>query len=243
MGFWADMKLLYQFTFKPIRGHDHAERLESFYVGQAHGYDDFRRRFLQGRAELWKQIDIPRNGIWVDLGAGTGSNLEFLGDRIHDLKKIYLLDLAPSLLNVARQRVERQGWKNVEIIEGDATSCQPCQEPVDVITFSYSLTMIPDWFTAIEHAKELLRPDGLIGVVDFYVARKYPPPNLARHGSFTRRFWTWFFARENVFLSSDHLPFLQQHFEVVSLSEHRSKVPYVPFVKVPYYRFLGRKRL
>src|SRR5262245_7164909 len=101
MGFLSDLKILYHMTMKPIRGKDHAARLESFYAGQAEAYDDFRRRLLQGRAELWNAIDAPAGGVWVDMGGGTGSNLEFLGDRLHSLGKIYLVDLSPSLLNIA----------------------------------------------------------------------------------------------------------------------------------------------
>ena len=52
---------------------------------------------------------------------------------------------------------------------------------MDVVTFSYSLTMIPDWFLAVDHAWRLLRPGGTIGVVDFYVSRKHPDPGWRRH--------------------------------------------------------------
>jgi len=34
-----------------------------------------------------------------------------------------------------------------------------------------------------------LKPGGTIGIVDFYVAHKYPEEEHARHGWFTRTFW------------------------------------------------------
>ncbi len=101
--------------------------------------------------------------------------------------------------------------------------------------------MIPDWFAAIENAKRILRPGGLIGVVDFYVSRKFPHEGLRRHRWFTRTLWPTSFAIDNVFPSSDHLPFLNHHFERVFLSENRSKLPYVPLLRTPYYIFVGRK--
>jgi S-adenosylmethionine-diacylgycerolhomoserine-N-methlytransferase len=164
-----------------------------------------------------------------------------LADRIDRLKKVYVVDLAPSLLEVCSRRVRDRGWTHIEAIEADATLFRSAIGAADIVTFSYSLTMIPDWFAALENAKLLLKPGGQIGVVDFYVSRKFPRDGLARHGWFTRQFWPMWFASDNVFPSPDHVPFLHRHFEPVHFSEHRSKVPYLPFVRTPYYIFVGRK--
>ena len=239
---FADLKILYHMALKPVRGKDHAARLESFYSGQAKNYDDFRERLLHGRQELWQAIETPVNGTWIDLGGGTGSNLEYFGERLSQLKKVYLVDLSPSLLQVADQRIATNGWSNVETVEADATCFQPPSDPVDVITFSYSLTMIPDWFAAIQHALSLLRPGGMIGVVDFYVSRKHPANGHRRHGWFNRNFWPLWFGSDNVFPSPDHVPFLHRHFTPVHFVEARGKVPYLPFVRAPYYSFVGQKR-
>src|SRR5262249_31153785 len=152
-----------------------------------------------------------------------------------------LVDLSPSLLEVARRRIADRGWHNVELVAADATRFEPEHLPVDVITFSYSLSMIPDWFAAIDQARRLLRPGGLIGVVDFYVSRKHPPPNHVRHARFTRAFWPLWFGQDNVFLNPDHVPYLHRHFEVQRFEERRGRVPWLPLT-VPYYLFIGRQR-
>jgi S-adenosylmethionine-diacylgycerolhomoserine-N-methlytransferase len=241
MGLLADLKVLYHLTMKPVRGKDHASRLESFYAGQAEAYDDFRRRLLKGREELCQNIPLPVGGTWVDMGGGTGANLEFLGDKLPQLGKVYVVDLSPSLLQVARKRIAARGWSNAEAIEADATIFQPPQGPADVVTFSYSLTMIPDWFAALENAWEILKPGGILGVVDFYVSRKYPPDGLKRHGWPTRTFWPIWFSSDNVFPSPDHVPYLHRHFTPLDFEECRAKVPYLPLIRTPYYRFVGRK--
>ena len=99
--------------------------------------------------------------------------------------------LLPSLLAVARKRCEERGWHNVEIVEADATTWLPDEGlgQVDLLTFSYSLSMIPDWVAAVDSARALLAADGTLGVVDFYTSRKYPAPGLARHGWLQRTFW------------------------------------------------------
>jgi S-adenosylmethionine-diacylgycerolhomoserine-N-methlytransferase len=241
MGLLSDLKILYHLALKPVRGKDHAARLESFYAGQADRYDDFRKRLLQGREALWKAIGVPEGGTWVDMGAGTGANLEYFGDDLQRLQKVYELDLSHSLLEVAKKRIAAKGWTNVETVEADATTWRP-PTPVDVVTFSYSLTMIPDWFAAIENARAMLRPGGMIGVVDFYVSRKYPRDGLKRHKWSTRTFWPTWFAMDNVFPSPDHVPFLHRQFEPVYFEEHTAKVPYLMLARTPYYLFVGKKR-
>ena len=56
-------------------------------------------------------------------------------------KKIYVVDLCPSLCKYARAKVAEKGWKNVEVVEGDAASwAPPGGQAADLVTFSYSLS-------------------------------------------------------------------------------------------------------
>ncbi len=242
MGLLSDLKVLYHMLLRPIRGSSHAERMESFYSGQADAYDDFRRRLLQGREELYRRLaSDAQGGTWVDLGGGTGSNLEFIGPAIERFERVYVVDLAGSLLQVAQQRAKERGWSNVETVVADATRWQPPTGEVNVVSCSYSLTMIPDWFAALENAHRMLATGGQIGVVDFYVSRKHPDQERRRHRFLTRSFWPIWFSGDNVFPSPDHLPFLAWRFKQQWLSEQRAKIPYLPLVRAPYYQFQGTK--
>ncbi|HLA85508.1 MAG TPA: class I SAM-dependent methyltransferase [Thermoguttaceae bacterium] len=226
---------------RPIRGSDHGSRMENFYGGQAEAYDEFRRKMLKGRDEVYGRIDAPADGVWVDMGGGTASNLEYLGASIARLKKIYVVDLAGSMLAVARRRAERHGWTNVETVEADVTTFRPAEGAADVVTFSYSLTMVPDWFAALENARAILKPGGQISVVDFYVSRKHPAECRRRHGWLARSFWPIYFATNNVFPSPDHIPYLERRFTTIRLTEGTTRFPYQFRLPVPYYTFLGRK--
>lgn len=243
VSFLKDMRVLYHLAVNPIRGGTHRERLENFYKGQAGGYDEFRRRLLKGREALYRRMPLPADGkgVWIDMGGGTGANLEAIADRIPRLAKLYIVDLSPSLLAVARERIDRNGWKNVEAVEADVTTFEPPEGRTDIVTFSYSLTMIPDWFAAIDQAHRLLTPGGHLGVVDFFVSRKHPVDRFTRHGWFTRTFWPTWFAADNVYLNPDHLPYITRRFDTVALRERRGVVPYMMGMKVPYYQYVGRK--
>ena len=241
MSLLTDLRVLYHIVAKPVRGKDHAARLESFYSGQAAGYDDFRRRLLQGREAMYRSIPVPEGGVWVDLGGGTGANLEPIGGELHRLRQVYLVDLCDSLLAVARNRSVARGWQNVEAVHADATTFRPAGGQADVVTLFLLADDDPDWFAAIDNALAMLRPGGTIGVTDFFVSRKYPAEGCGRHSWFTRTFWPAWFGSDNVFLSPDHLPYLQRNFRTLRLEEKRAKVPYIPLIRVPYYTFIGQK--
>ncbi|CAF3038120.1 unnamed protein product, partial [Rotaria sp. Silwood2] len=228
-----EIQTIYHIILSPIRGITHKERLESFYAGQAKNYDLYRKKLLACRETLLDKL--PFGGIWVDMGGGTGFNLEYMAKlgRLKHYTKVYLVDLSPSLLQIATQRIKENGWTNVEIIETDATNWQPKEQKIDLVTFSYSLTMIPDWFLAIDNAKKLLKVDGHIGVADFYVSRKYPEHGFKSHSWFRRIFWMVFFGFDNVNLSSDHLCYLNRHFQTSEIVETLGSVPYMPFLKAP----------
>jgi S-adenosylmethionine-diacylgycerolhomoserine-N-methlytransferase len=241
MGLTSDLRVLYHLAFTRVNGNSHGDRLESFYGGQKGAYDDFRRRLLHGREEMMAALEVPAGGRLLDLGGGTGSNLEALGNRLARLADVRVVDLCPSLLEVAEERIRRRGWTNVRTVRADATGYDPGDGPVDLVTFSYSLTMIPDWFAAIDRAHALLKPGGMIGVADFYVSRKWPAQGMRRHSAFQRFFWPAWFGFDNVFPSPEHLPYLQSRFRTVLLEERAGKVPYLLGLKAPYYIYLGRK--
>ncbi|MDO5554029.1 MAG: class I SAM-dependent methyltransferase [Planctomycetia bacterium] len=245
MRFLSDLRTVSTMVFKRVRGKSHKERLEGFYSGQAKAYDDFRRRLLKGREQLWSSVPIKDGMVWADIGGGTGANIQNFGDNIKRLKKVYIVDLSESLLAIADERIKANGWTNVETVCADATTWIPPEQKVDVVSFSYSLTMIPDWFNAIDHATEILADDGLVAVVDFYVSRKYPESGRTRHGFWTRSFWPVWFSCDNVFPSADHIPYLTHKFELLSLEENRGRIPWHPFFwwKMPYYQLIGKKKL
>jgi S-adenosylmethionine-diacylgycerolhomoserine-N-methlytransferase len=237
----ADISTLWQLARPAPSSSSLSERLNSFYQPQSGRYDTFRERLLRGRRELINSLPLPMGGHLIDMGGGTGKSIEWLGPRLYDLSSVTVVDLCEPLLRVARRRVATFGWENVKLVRADVASYRPPEGPVDAIIFSYSLCMIPNWIDALEHAYELLRPGGHIGVVDFYVSRKWAHGNMASHSALTRFFWPMWFSHTNVFLNPAHLDLLQRRFTSVRLMEARAPLPYLCGLSVPYYIFVGQK--
>lgn len=161
---WGDVRILLHLARGQPRRGGHAERLQRFYAPQAARYDAFRERLLHGRGTLMEWLAPGPGSRVVEMGGGTGRNLDFLGPRLRDLESFELVDLCPALL--AQARLRARDLSNVRVTEADVVTYRPAQ-PVDLVYFSYSLTMIPDWRGALANALSLLRPGGTLGVVDF----------------------------------------------------------------------------
>ena len=163
------------------------------------------------------------------IGGGTGYNIEAMQaflDVPTFFSAVYLVDLSPSLCAVAINRFKRLGW-DVKVLCQDARTFQLedhlddsssrryTTKPVigypsknveqrakaDLITMSYSLSMIPDYYNVVDSLTGLLATHGIIGVVDFYVqstvetaARNYIGGSFNRHVNWLSRVvWrSWF---------------------------------------------------
>lgn len=234
----GDARVLLHLLRGARRGGSHQERLQAFYAPQAERYDAFRERLLHGRRELIESIDLPDGARVVELGGGTGRNLLFFGERLERLGEVTLVDLCPALLEQARLRFGTR-YPNVRLVEADATRWQP-SEPVDLVYFAYSLSMIPDWRAALASALRMLRPGGVLAVVDFYVSAARPGPGRVRHGAFTRHFWPRWFGHDGVRLGPETPDLLARAMPDHVLHECRGRMPYLGGLSVPYYRFVGR---
>lgn len=216
-----------------------ADRLARFYAPQAEHYDRFRERLLRGRAELIAAIELPEAAHVVELGGGTGRNLEHFGDRATAIARYDVVDLCEPLLQQARQRA--RCWPMLQVHHGDATRWRPQAGPVDVVILSYALTMIPNWRAALVNAMAMLKPGGQLAVVDFHVSSAHPSAGCRRHPAAARWFWRRWFGHDGVRLDPEHLETLIELLPDRRLVEALAPVPYLPLLQVPYYRCIGRK--
>lgn len=228
----ADARVLLRLLLGQPRRGSHAQRLEGFYAPQAERYDAFRARLLHGREDLVRALDARPGMSVVELGCGTGANLEALARAVPlgHLEHVTLVDLCRPLLAVARRRTA--GLDNVAVVEADATHWRPAA-PVDRVYLAYALTMMPAWEAVLDNALAMLAPGGRLGLVDFHL-----PASGSRLGNALWRRW---FAHDGVHLSARHLEALKARLRTLHCEERRAPVPYLPGLRAPYYLFVGEK--
>jgi len=215
------------------------KKLNSFYQHQAQHYDDFRDRLLWGRKELVEDLIPPGfSGVWIDIGGGTGRTIEFVADRIASTATVIILDLCQPLLNIADQRISSRGWRFASTYLADITSCSSFLNSADVVTFCYSLTMIPRWEAALDTAQHMLRFGGRLGIVDFTCHG-----NQTLCGRLCDRAWKLWFSYDGVNLSKLHHLEVQRRFIAEQLTFSSARVPYLLGLRAPFYTFRGQRPL
>jgi ubiquinone/menaquinone biosynthesis C-methylase UbiE len=226
----------------------HAKDMESFYKHQKEGYDAFRENLLHARSALIESIPLKKGGgmVWVDVGGGTARNLEFFTPETirKYFKSITIVDISASLLEIAQKRVELLGLTDiVKVVEHDVTSDSvfkvlPKEGTCDIVTMSYSFSMIPDQKAAIRNATRLVKPKGYIAIADFFRKGNYDDclprfsRNIRRLESAFHKLW---FSFDHVhLLRDDQLANFDDNLEVVWDSRFRGGVPFLPFLQ-PYH--------
>lgn len=227
------------------------QSLELFYKSQAHIYDKSREYLLKGRRECLRlavaHLSKKRGLVWVDVGGGTGSNIEYM-DHISSVAKnfkaVYLVDLSPSLCEVAKKRFAAKKWNNVHVMVADACDFTIGYDKADLVTFSYSLSMIPAFHAAVDHAVKLLDKAGVITCVDFGV--QTAETSIGRINTLggignrnipwvIRNFWRIWFEADKVYLDLSRRHYLEYRFGTIkSLNCYNNQMG-----RIPYYIWVG----
>ncbi len=156
----------------------HAALMDEVYRGQRHIYDFTRKYYLFGRDTLIAGMDAAPGMRVLEVACGTGRNLAKIGKAWPGVQ-LYGLDISAEMLKSARAALGTAATLG----QGDACTFDAAAvlgaARFDRIVLSYSLSMIPDWEGALDHAAGLLTPGGQLHIVDFGDLAGVPRPLAA----------------------------------------------------------------
>ena len=109
------------------------------------------------RKDAVKLLNLERGDLVVDIGCGTGLNFVLLQEAISPEGRIIGVDLTDAMLDQARRRVAEHGWKNVELVQCDATQYEFPRQVAGIIS-TFALTFIPDCGRVIQNGCRALAP-------------------------------------------------------------------------------------
>jgi S-adenosylmethionine:diacylglycerol 3-amino-3-carboxypropyl transferase/ubiquinone/menaquinone biosynthesis C-methylase UbiE len=259
----------------------HKSTMELFYENQKEEYDSFRESLLVSRPNLMEIIPLfeplyptgireleeedkdddeeeedyedsdDARKVWIDIGGGTGRNLEFFTvDMIEKhFKKIVIVDISPSLLSQANKRIERMGLSHIiETLEHDINDEEIktlLPKEADLVTMSYSCSMIPQNHKALTLSSELLKMGGFLGVCDFFVHGNYDhlmPPITSFFRRLESQFHKLWFKQDHIHLLSsatfEHLmtdDSTDYQMKKVWDERFRGKVPFLSWFLRPFH--------
>jgi demethylmenaquinone methyltransferase/2-methoxy-6-polyprenyl-1,4-benzoquinol methylase len=119
------------------------------------------------------------------MACGTGLNFPLLERVVGPGGQIVGVDLTDAMLARAQDRIAKNGWSNISLVQSDAAGFDFPAE-VDAILSTYALTQVPECADVIAHGAKALSGGGRWAVLDLKVPGR-TPPWLAQLGTATVR--------------------------------------------------------
>lgn len=131
------------------------------------------------RRQAVKALKLQPGDSAAEIGCGTGLNFGYLEERITGDGSLIALDYTPAMLHEAEKKTAEHGWKNIELVRGDAAEVEKLVSgPLDAALSTACLCIVPGWERAIAGAASLLRPGGRLVVLDFLTMKPQGPLRL-----------------------------------------------------------------
>jgi ubiquinone/menaquinone biosynthesis C-methylase UbiE len=108
-----------------------------------------------GLREMRREVLSEASGRTVDLGAGTGVNLDLYPEAVSEL---VMVEPDPHMIKQLRSKAAGRG--GVEILEASAQALPFADDSFDTAVFTLVLCTVPDPELALREAARVLKPGG-----------------------------------------------------------------------------------
>lgn len=136
----------------------------------AEQYDQSGVPWFRPIAQTLVDLLAPRPGEhFLELGSGRGAATLPLAEAVGPEGLVDALDIAPSMVRLLQEELERSGVANVRLSVGDAAHPAPPDPAYDGIASSLVLFFLPDPVAALTHWRGLVTPGGRVGISTFPV--------------------------------------------------------------------------
>lgn len=144
---------------------EHHEQLaltRSRYRLHAPSYDYQTASNQPVRERAVEALALSPGDVVIDVGCGTGVTFELIEELIGPEGRIFGIDLSPEMLALARERTERHGWQNVELLESSAEEARlDVRADALLISFSHDVLRSP---LAVDRVMSHARPGARLAV-------------------------------------------------------------------------------
>ncbi len=110
-------------------------------------------------------LELSKGDTVVELGCGTGLNFSRVIEVIGKEGKLIGVDITDKMLDQARNKVNQNGWKNIELIHSDFADYQFPKE-LDGIFATGALQYSPHFDKIIKNGYDALKPRKKFVLVD-----------------------------------------------------------------------------
>ena len=144
--------------------------IEHTYQNWAKVYEWLTPIYLLGnekrlRREMIASLHLQLGQTVLDVACGTGRNFPLILEEIGSTGKLVGVDYTSDMLARAKERVEHERWKNVELIQADAARIE-LGRMFDAALSTLAISVIPDYRSALDRMLAHVKPGGYLAIGD-----------------------------------------------------------------------------
>lgn len=130
-------------------------------------------REVKYRKQSVSALGLNPGDTVVEIGCGTGLNFPYLLESIGETGRLIGVDFTGAMLEKAREKIHRNGWQNVDLVETDAAR-YAFPDGIQGVLSTFALTLVPEYEQIINHAAHALAPGGRLVISDFKKPDQWP---------------------------------------------------------------------
>lgn len=141
--------------------------VEQFFEAVANNKGQLGNEYLpqaQVEAAMLEVCGDESFDFMIDMGTGTGRMLEVFSSHI---KSGIGIDANPAMLRVARHRLAADSFNHITVQQCDLNQTPFKDASADLVTLHQVLHYLDDPQDAINEASRLLKPEGILFIIDF----------------------------------------------------------------------------
>jgi ubiquinone/menaquinone biosynthesis C-methylase UbiE len=131
---------------------------------------------------VFQTLGLTELTVFLDLGCGPGNYLLAAAERIGPKGKLYGIDVWEEGIDRLREKILEMGFNNVEVLLSDVSKSVPL--PDSSVDICLMATVLHDFARdggeqgALREAARVLKPGGILGIVEFKKIEGPPGPPI-----------------------------------------------------------------
>lgn len=135
--------------------------------------------YKKARQYAVKELELKKGQNVLNLPCGTGVNFKYFNEYLNNSGLIIGIDLSNGMLDKANRKIQKNGWTNIQTELNDATKIDQNwhdyfrngQITIDAVFCDLGLSGLPEWRYIIDNMIALLKPEGKIVILDWYLEK------------------------------------------------------------------------